>query len=160
MPSPEMAAINAAWHVLSDPARRAVYDASRRLDQVSSGSRPVTTPTGPATGSTGAVRELLDPPRFPWRVVLAMVGVGSVGVLVLSLFAQSSGPPPVDNLLTAGSCVVVEAGEVAREVPCAGAHDAVVRLLVPFDTRCPSDSRTLRDRQGMGWACVDPVEGA
>ncbi len=155
-----MAAINAAWHVLSDPGRRAVYDASRRPGPVATQPSSTTTSTAPGGRPTGVARDLLDPPRFPWRVVLGLAAVGSVGVLVLSLFAQSSGPPPVDNLLTAGSCVVVEAGEVAREVPCTGAHDAVVRLLVPFDARCPSDARTLRDRQGMGWACVDAVEGA
>ena len=152
-PSPEMAAINAAWHVLSDPARRAVYDAQRSPASVSrSAGAPMPTVDLSPTS--------LAPARFPWRLVLGLAAVGSVGVVVLSLFGQTSGPPPVDNLLTAGSCVVVEVGEVAREVSCAGAHDAVVRTLVPFDARCPSDARTLRDRQGMGWACVDDVEGA
>lgn len=157
-PSPEMAAINAAWHVLSDSGRRAAYDASRTAATASRNSRieePVTVTVRPDRSA-----ELLVPPRFPWRLVLGLAGVGSVAVLVLSLFGQSQGPPPVDNLLTPGSCVAVDVGEVAREVPCAAAHDAVVRVLVPFDSRCPSDTRTLRDRQGMGWACVDDVVGA
>lgn len=89
-----------------------------------------------------------------------MAVVGSIGVLLLSLFAQPTKPQPVDNLLNPGSCVVVEPGEVAREVTCTGVHDAVVRVLVPFDARCPTDTSSLRDRQGMGWACVDRVEGA
>ncbi len=155
--SHEMAAINAAWHVLSDPGRRAVYDAART-------PRPAGTPggAGPAVSTVPTVpaRALLDPPRFPWRAVVVMALVGSIGVVVLSLFGESPRPLPVDNLLNPGSCVVIEAGEVAREVSCAGAHDAVVRLLVPFDARCPTDATSLRDRQGMGWACVDRVEGA
>jgi hypothetical protein len=157
VPSPEMAAINAAWHVLSDAKRRAAYDASRRPRPAGGGGWAETVATSVPTAPT---RALLDPPRFPWRAVAIMALVGSVGVVVLSWFGQPSSPPPIDNLLNPGSCIVVEPGEVAREVPCEGDHDAVVRLLVPFDARCPSDTSSLRDRQGMGWACVDRVEGA
>jgi len=156
-PSPEMTEINAAWSVLSNPRRRSTYDASRRP---ASSSAVVTGAADPAPTVTVHGRDLLVPPRFPWRLVLGLSAAGSVGVLLLSLFAQSSGPPPVDNLLTPGSCIVVQTGEVAREVSCASTHDAVVRQLVPFDARCPSDTRTLRDGQGMGWACVDDAVGA
>lgn len=159
--SPKMATINAAWSVLGDPQRRAAYDRSRRgtsTGPVSDGFGPAASP-GPSVNST-TTKAVVDPPRFPWRVVVWLTVVGSLGVIVLSLFSQPPGVPPVDNLLTPGSCVVVEPGEVAREVACDGDHDAVVRFLVPFDARCPFDTSTLRDRQGMGLACVDRVEGA
>ena len=154
--SSDMATINAAWHVLSDPQRRAAYDQSRTPRS----ARPMTTSSTASTASAPRIRPLLDPPRFPWRVVIWLSVVGSIGVIVLSLFSQSPVAPPIDNVLTPGSCVVVEPGEVAREVVCDGPHDAVVRFLVPFDARCPFDATTLRDRQGMGVACVDRVEGA
>jgi molecular chaperone DnaJ len=157
-----MADINAAWHVLSEPARRAVYDASltRPMSSTASSMAEPSAHTPSGSPVSSPIRQLLDPPRFPWRGVLLFAAVGSVGVVVLSLFAQPALPPPVDNLLTPGSCVRIEAGQVAREVACDDPHDAVVRQLIPFDTRCPSDTTTLRDRQGMGWACVDTVEGA
>lgn len=158
--SPEMATINAAWHVLSNEQRRAAYDRSR----TSAPSRPTSawsTSSSPGTQPSTPVGDMSAvPARFPWRLVLGIIGVGTVAVVVLSLLAQPPVAPPIDNLLESGSCVVVEPGEVAREVACGGAHDAVVRFVIPFGGRCPSDADTLRDRQGMGLACVDRVEGA
>lgn len=160
MASPEMATINAAWYVLSNAQRRTAYDQSR----TSAPSRP--TPTWSASSREGSSPSTpvgaisMTPARFPWRLVLWIAGVGSVAVVVLSLLAQPPVAPPIDNLLQSGSCVVVEPGEVAREVACDGEHDAVVRFVIPFGERCPLDAATLRDRQGMGLACVDRVEGA
>ncbi|MEY4874351.1 MAG: hypothetical protein RJB41_1053, partial [Actinomycetota bacterium] len=35
-------------------------------------------------------------------------------------------------------------------------HYGVVRQLIGFDMTCPSDTEAIRDRQGMGQACVVP----
>ena len=42
------------------------------------------------------------------------------------------------------------------EVDCAEEHTGVVRALVGFDMTCPTDTQPIRDRQGMGIACVVP----
>jgi hypothetical protein len=154
--SPEITAINAAWHVLSHPGRKAAYDAS--LKPSAPRWEADTMPVPPTPRRVGG--SVMDPPRFPWRLAVWMAVVGSLGVVVLSWLSQPSAPRPVNNLLTPGSCVVVEPGEMAREVACSGPHDAVVQVLVPFDSFCPSHTSTLRDRQGLGWACVLRVEGA
>jgi hypothetical protein len=39
-------------------------------------------------------------------------------------------------------------------VDCLGEHTGVVRTLVGFDMTCPTDTQPIRDRQGMGIACV------
>jgi molecular chaperone DnaJ len=151
--SEAMSRINEAWRVLSDPARRRAYDETL----VHRSSRPVTAGATTTTAEPVAMTPPPGPARFPWRFVLGLVAVGSIGVIVLSVLVQPSGPAPVDNLLVAGSCVVVEPGELAREVSCDQTHDAVVEALIPFDGRCPFGTVTLRDRQGMGLACVIPV---
>lgn len=140
-----MAAINEAWHVLSDPGRRALYDAR---------THPAA-PRGPTVAARPAVRApLATPARFPWKGVAVAAVVGSVAVILLSLLRQPVEPPPVDNILTAGSCVVFEDGGFVREVRCDEPYDAVVDRLVPFDASCPSGLEARRDRQGMGLACL------
>lgn len=140
-----MAAINEAWHVLSEPGRRARYDA--RL-------RPATAVPPPRAEPTPARLPPTSPPRFPWRGVAVAGVIGSVAVIALSVLQQPSGPRPVDNILTAGSCVVFEEGGFVREVRCDEPYDAIVDRLVPFDRACPSGLEARRDRQGMGIACL------
>ncbi|MFM8531281.1 MAG: J domain-containing protein [Ilumatobacteraceae bacterium] len=150
----DMAAINAAWHALSDPGRRAVYDASLRNPQ----------PT-PASGSTATRSRVPDVPipvqrgsgRFPiWPFVLvgvlAVIFIFSAGALT-----KPSTPPAPDNLLFTGSCVRLEANRDAVEVGCEGPHDATVVTVVNFDAVCPTESETFRDKQGRGYACVKRV---
>jgi len=152
----DMAAVNEAWRVLSDPGRRALYDASLRGPITSTrvgpirsqpdvdAADPVWVPA-PAGGTHG---------RFPiWPFVmvfvLAVIFIFTAGALSKAPVQQ--GP---DNILTEGSCVIIEANGDAREVDCAGSHDAVVVTVVGFDQICPSNTETRRDRQGRGWACL------
>jgi hypothetical protein len=53
--------------------------------------------------------------------------------------------------------VVIDANQLANEVPCDQQHYGVARTLVGFDMTCPTDTEPYRDRQGMGIACVDPA---
>ena len=150
-----MAAVNEAYRVLGEPARRAVYDASRR----GTGSA--------ATGGHGGVRTVspttvapppLPPARYPWKLVLGMFLVGVAIVLVGAALYEPTEPPPPDNLLGPGSCVVIEANGDAREINCSGAPDElVVGALVAMGERCPNGMSGYRDRQGRGLACVTPV---
>ena len=123
--SVRMAEISQAWAVLSDPVRRRQYDAV-----------------------------FVERTKFPWRLMLVLLFVGIIVVLVLDATSQPAVPAGPDGLLRSGSCIVIDANLAAVEVRCEDAHDGVVRQLVGFDTVCPSDTEAIRDRQGMGLACV------
>jgi len=150
----EIAAVAEAWHVLGDSGRRARYDrepsaAAERpsADATYAGARdPRYAPRPRAAG----------PARFPWRTVATIVGVGTAAVLALHALGVTDPPPGPDSLITSGSCVDIDDLGTAYEVDCAGPHEGVVRQLVGFDMRCPSDTVGYRDRQGMGTACVEP----
>lgn len=158
--SPEMPAINEAYRVLSDVARRLDYD--RELRGRSSSVSGSAAAAGPAarprpTHNTPPVGPM-EPPRFPWRFLLLLTIVGSAAIIVVGALTEPGEPAAVDNVLRAGDCVVIEpVSAVVSEVRCDEVHDAVVEALIPFDSRCPAASETFRDRQGMGLACVRRV---
>ena len=89
---------------------------------------------------------------------MAVLAAGGIGLIVLGLiFTEPTDPAPPDNILRGADCVVIGSDLAASEVDCEGAHDAVVRALVPFGETCPSGTEGYRDRQGMGTACVERV---
>ena len=160
-----MAAINDAYRVLSDPARRRVYDAELAMARSGSGT------------PSSAQRDMVDddddhfahyehylaqsadvsPARFPWKFMAVLASLG-IGVIVVGLiFSKPGVPAGPDNILRAADCVVLGPQLDAAEVACTGPHDAVVRVLVPFGDTCPGDTEGFRDRQGMGTACVERV---
>jgi hypothetical protein len=146
-----MAAINEAYRVLGEPSRRAVYDAARRgTGSAAVGGGPVhRAPT------MTAAPPVLPEARYPWKLVIGMFLVGAAVVLVGAAFYKPSDPPPPDNLLGPGSCVVIEVNGDAREINCTGAPgELVVSALVGLDERCPEGAAGYRDRQGRGLACV------
>ncbi len=149
-----MAEINAAWHVLSDPGRRAMYDVAKR--STSSGQSSAAGPSMRATSTAPAAPFVapIPPGRFPWRFLLVIATIGIAFVIVNAAFADPDPVAPPDNLLGPGSCVTIEANGDAREVLCNGANDGVVKALVALDATCPSGTEAHRDRQGMGIACV------
>jgi len=150
-PSPEMAAINEAWTVLSDPARRARYDADLRVGVDATTSRVRhDRPTSTYVHVPSAA-----PARFPWRFVVSLVVVATAAILVLGALTGGSEPAPIDNLMQVGSCVDIDdvRGE-AFEVACDGLHEAEVDEIVPFDGVCSAGLIGYRDRQGMGKVCV------
>lgn len=153
-----MPAINEAYRVLSDPARRAVYDAGLR-GRVASERGPAAQPH--ATGTDRSAADVtfpshLGPARVPWRSVLFFATIAIIGVVVLAQFTEPGEPRGPDGILGVGSCVVIEANGDAREVSCTDdpAIDLVVEAFVPFDAACPTGTVAHRDRQGMGVACV------
>ncbi len=146
-----MTAINEAYRVLGDPARRATYDAG--MGQTS------TVTAAPAPGAPGpvVVPTPLPPARFPWKLALVMAAVGATVVLVGAALYEPAADPPPDNILRPGSCVSIEGNGDAREVNCTGSgQELVVVTLVTADERCPEGLPAYRDRQGMGMACVRP----
>src|SRR5215218_7148238 len=134
-----MAAINEAYRVLGEPARRAMYDAAQR----GTGSAAVGGSGGAAGAGSAQLRtEPLPPtlpdPRIPWKLMIGMFVLGAAIVLAGAALYRPSDAPAPDNLLEPGSCVVIEVNNDAREVNCSGATDElVVSTLVAMDGECP-----------------------
>ncbi len=138
-----MAKINEAWRVLSDPGRRAAYDAE---------SRPSAAPRPRADWSPPD--QSVTPARFPWRLMVGVAAVGIAFVLVNAALTEPGSEPPPDNLMEVGSCVDILDNGDAKEVLCSGPNDGLVVDLLPVDSICPLNSEVHRDRQGMGDICV------
>jgi molecular chaperone DnaJ len=149
-----MASLNEAYRVLADPGRRAVYD------------RSLATPAPPVPDAGVGDTEPPLPPRdnplspagparVPWKLMGVVAVIGSVAVLVSSMFSRDPKVEQPDGILRQGSCVAFEPNGDAREVTCTGgADDIVVQQLVPLDGQCPTGTVGHRDRQGLGIACV------
>lgn len=150
-----MSEVNSAWSVLSDPRRRREYD--RSLDATMSTAQAHTEEERKTFFDAPTA---VSPARFPWRGALLFVVLGIVVVVVLAAFVNPASPPGPDQILTSGSCVVIDDTLAAREVDCSASHDAVVRQLIAFDAMCPNGTEPYRDGQGMGTACVDRVPAA
>jgi len=154
----EMAAINEAWRVLSDPDLRARYDS----DLGGGGDPAFRDASVGSTQSAPTVQPRLDlfnryqnPPRFPWRFILVLIGLATAVILGVGAFTDPAEPTPIDNVIRVGSCVTIDDVRLeVDEVECGGAHDGTVEQLIPFDATCPFDLAGYRDRQGMGIACV------
>lgn len=144
--SMQMAHIAEAWRVLSDTALRKAYD----TEQSRGYTQPIVEPNRQFFNVS------VQRASFPWRMVGFTAGGLIALVLVLNALSDPAVPPGPDGLLQAGSCVVVNANQLAVEVDCAAEHTGVVRALVGFDMTCPTDTQPIRDRQGMGIACVVP----
>lgn len=165
-----MPAINEAYRVLSDPGRRAVYDATLRDTTETGVSQVRASPSAPTDDGPGdeAMRawRLQNPhgsPRVPWRTLAVCTVIAIVAVVVLAQFAEPGDGPQPDGILRAGDCVEILDNGDAGEIPCTGegtgdsdgTGDLVVQELIPFDRQCSSGTSRHRDRQGMGVACVE-----
>jgi hypothetical protein len=144
-----LAPINEAWRVLGDPSSRRAYDRSLREAE--------------ATGRTEedephwSAEPAMVPPAestFPWRFLFALAVVG-IGFVIFGVFTyQPAEPGPPDNVLTVGSCVVLEENGDATEVNCGADHDGVVDSLLTEGQLCPAGQEPHRDSQGLGEFCI------
>lgn len=149
-----MAEVNHAWSVLSDPVSRREYDITQRRGSATGSAVPPS-----REGVRGMSRPAqLTPPRFPWRGMLIVAAAASVLVLVAQAFTEPAQPGVPDQLIQVGSCVQIDREGYAVEVSCSGPHTAVVKSFVAIDQTCPAETLAHLDRQGMGKACVVPVE--
>ena len=145
----QMAEVVRAWSTLSNPDLRHAYDAElfdTGLFDVKSEAEDSFPPT------------LIVRGRFPKGLIGSILAIGVVGVLVIDVMSGPVVPTKPDGLLQSGSCVVVDSNKLAIEVGCEVDHYGVVRQLIGFDMTCPSDTEAIRDRQGMGQACVVPSQ--
>lgn len=153
----KMPAINEAYHVLSDPGRRAVYDAQRRAP--ASTSRTSASPEAPTTEESPSVGYRFaypdGPARIPWRGLLVVSAIAIIGIVVLAQFIEPGDPAPPDGVLRPGDCVEILDNGDADEIACDGSGDIVVRQFIAFDRVCSNGLEPHRDRQGMGVACVE-----
>jgi hypothetical protein len=150
----QMAEVVMAWSTLSDPMLRHAYDeqfvdVQSELDPDALDDFPEEVPFPPTPIIRG---------QFPKRLIGWILAIGIVSVLLLDVTSGPVVPAKPDGLLQSGSCVIVDSNELAVEVGCEADHYGVVRQLVGFDMTCPSDTETIRDRQGMGKACVVPSQ--
>lgn len=153
-----MSAVNHAWSVLGDPARRREYDrslgAGRSVDSTSGGASIDDTPPAWREPGFNPLHRYQEPPRFPWRPMALVAAVGIVFVVVSAATASDPPAPVVDNLLVPGECVRLEPNGDAAEALCDGSNDGTVVTLVTDGAECPPDTEAHRDRQGLGIACV------
>ncbi|MEQ1699830.1 MAG: DnaJ domain-containing protein [Ilumatobacteraceae bacterium] len=152
-----MAAVNQAWQVLQDPARRREYD--RSLGGTGRASRPdepsYADPVPPFVEPRhNPLARYQDPPRIPWRFMGVMLGLGIAVVVLGVLTAGDPVPPKVDNLLRPGDCVIIDVNGDAVERLCTEPHDGTIEELVTTGMACSAAAEPHRDRQGMGTACV------
>jgi len=147
----QMAALNEAYHVLADPARRATYDASLRSEPRGSAARPASAPPAQSPPAPTPPR---PPARFAWEWALGIGAAAALAVFLAASLYSPAGPPPPDGLLEPGSCVVlIEADNTAREVPCDDAANAEVHSLIDRGA-CPLGTAAYRDPHRGSTACV------
>ena len=148
-----MAAINEAWHVLSDPERLAAYDESL-LDP----ERPTVVPLSPRRDPDP--EEHLDDPvpaghvgrwgiPFLWIAGLIIVAA----IFVFTAYAAGNDSRPAGDLAP-GACVVVEPGGYVRRVPCSGPHDGVVESVPAEGQACPGGASSYVGRPELKPVCV------
>jgi molecular chaperone DnaJ len=163
----DMGVINEAYRVLRDPARRAIYDRAIQQGPVGASSTGSAVPSARQPTETENVTWEADsqvhyhhgPARVPWRMLLFLGLVATVGIVILAQFTGSGADLGPDGILRNGDCVEIEPDNDAREIRCSGSGDLVVRAFVPFDGNCPGFTEPHRDRQGMGVACIElPAE--
>jgi len=156
-----MPEINAAYHVLSDVGRRAVYDASLRgapespLRASSGRSSPVVDEPGDEAMREWRYQHPEGPARIPWRSLAFFSAIAVVAIVVLAQFTEPGEPAAPDGVLRNGDCVEILPNGDAEEIACDGAGDLVVRQFISFDRVCSNGWEAHRDRQGMGVACIE-----
>jgi hypothetical protein len=153
-----MAAVNEAWRVLGDPARRRQYDRTQA-------EAAMPTPSRPSRPGRAEPDEMLVDGE-PDVVSKAMRGAPLVAILlvllaifVVSAFAShragtTPNPGASDGIVDVGSCVRVATGVPVEEVPCDEPHDGRAAAVVPLDLPCPEDTDYYVAPGGRARVCV------
>jgi molecular chaperone DnaJ len=155
-----MAAVNQAWFVLSDPGRRAIYDASLRC-------RPAPARAPTAWPSQGA-GDIDDPEGFvpirhpsarfgiplPWLAILAAFAV----IFIFTAYAVrpkgGGGSDRPDGVLQVGSCVTVAAVGAVVETGCGSPHEGRVVAIPARGMYCDDGAEAYADGGTSRVVCV------
>jgi molecular chaperone DnaJ len=162
--SARMAVVNQAWFVLSDPGRRAIYDASLR-------GRPSPVPAatpwpvqgpGDLDDAEGFVPIRHAVARFgipvPWLAVVAALAA----IFVFTAYAVrpkgggggGGGGRPADGVLEVGSCVTVAAVGAVVETGCDAPHEGRVVAIPSNGLYCADGAEAYADGGTRRVVCV------
>jgi hypothetical protein len=142
-----MRAVNEAWRVLGNPARRLAYDVERReADRASRVAPPAGVGDRYAFSTGDLFEEDVADPDLLTRLVRALpwiLLVGSLlGIFVISAYATSDdGEPPTGPV--GEGCIVAVAG-VATESPCDAPGARRVVLEVEQVGQCPAGTEPFQ----------------
>jgi hypothetical protein len=153
-----MAAVNEAWRVLGDPARRANYDASLRPTAVAVGGAAATTVRAPVRADEEEGRSFLAV-ALPWILVLAVLG----GIFLFTAYARDGlgggdgttvPAESVDGVIGIGSCIVLDSRARAVETDCGGPHLGVTSAIVAAQAPCPLGTEGFYSLDGVRLICI------
>ena len=120
-----MAAVNEAWRVLSDPGRRASYDASLRASVAPATWVSAAPEVAEVDVAGEAEARSFWAVALPWILLLVVLGA----IFLFTAYARGGGGDgpssvpraEVDGVIEPGSCIVLDGQARAVETPCAGA---------------------------------------
>jgi hypothetical protein len=153
-----MAAVNEAWRVLRDPARRANYDASLRPTAMVIGGTSTATVRAPVRVDEEEGRSFLAV-ALPWILVLAVLG----GIFLFTAYARgglgggSDTTTPgevVDGVVGIGSCIVLDSQARAVETTCGGPHLGVTKAIVAAQAPCPLGTEGFYSLDAVRLICI------
>ena len=162
-----MAAVNEAWRVLSDPGRRAEYDASLRARTSTVAPSASSSPARADEDDEDDEDELAPDdhgPRQFWVVALPGLLVLAVlgGIFLFTAYARGGlggtgttvPGAPVDGVIEIGSCVALDSQARAVETPCGGPHHGAVMAIVAPQAACPLRTEGFYEPDGTHLVCV------
>jgi hypothetical protein len=156
-----MTAINEAWEVLGDVARRASYDASLVAIPARVVRPVVDEPPSEEDVDLGEDRHARWAIPLPWALVLGALAA----IFVFTAYAASRGDGTdapketprgehVDGVITVSSCIRLNDVARAVEVSCGDPHLGIVKAIVAPAAPCPLRTEGFFDASGQKLVCV------
>lgn len=176
--SDRMAAVNAAWAVLSDSRARELYDLELSLSQARSRPGGATTASGSSSADRGRpvrsaqadrIADLVDvAPSYgvgtaifraaPWLVIVAVLGAIFVFTAFAASRADEDGTPTTSTSpalrLVSGDCVRIVSETALEKVDCRAENDGQIVELVSLGRPCPTGAAAAYLPDEGLYACI------